>query len=140
MWCRLTNSFVSDPNIEAVFARLKETGRFDGEGLDAFLRLSPAVNADFPSAPREGPAESLEHGIAIRLLLPHPEVRFSHLKLDGHDIRASDVDGYVMYHNPGTIVQVNIPPGEVRDFHVVTGVFESDADRPAGFQSEDWSP
>ena len=48
-------------------------------------------------------------------------------------------DVHVVYHNPGTIVQVSIQPGQVRGFHVVTGVFESDEQRPAGFQPEDWS-
>ena len=51
----------------------------------------------------------------------------------------SDIDGYFVYHNPGTIVQVNIPPDKVEDFHVVTAVFDSAAERISGFHAQDWA-
>ena len=51
----------------------------------------------------------------------------------------SDIDGYFVYHNPGAIIQVNIPPGKVEAFHVVTAVFDSVAERSSGFHPQDWA-
>lgn len=130
--------YTSDTNLETVIARLKTDVRFDGEGLDEYLCQSPAHNVLFHPQNDMVRTERIENGLAIRLLLPHRRVSFKHLKLDGHDISPSETDGYIEYHNPGTIVQVNIPPGKVQDFHVVTGIFDPPSDRPAGFSPEDW--
>ena len=124
--------------LEAVIARLKEYDWFNGEGLDDYLRQSPAHCINFRQPGYDGPAEPIQHGLAIRLLIPYPQVRFKHLKLDGHDLHPSETDGYTVYHDPGTIVQVNIPPGKVRDVHFATAVFESDEERATGFSSHDW--
>ena len=129
---------LNEPNLEPMFARLKQNPRFDGDALDEFLRLSVSRQVTWPQAEYEGPAEPIRNGLAIRLRLPHPDVKFKHLRLDGHIMEPSDVDGYFVYHNPGTIVQVNIPPGKVEDFHVVTAVFDSTAERISGFHHQDW--
>ena len=121
-----------------MFEKLKRNPRFDGSALDGFLRMSVSRQVTWPQEEYEGRAEPIQNGLAIRLRLPHPDVNFKHLRLDGHPMEQSDVDGYFVYHNPGTIIQVNIPPGKVEDFHVVTAVFDSAAERTSGFHPEDW--
>ena len=129
---------IGKPNIGPVFESIKENPRFNGGALDAFRRETTAQYLEWAYPAYDGPSSPIEHGLAIRLLLPYPSVKFSHLKLDGHDIAPSESDGYIEYHNPGTIVQINIPPGKVQDFHVITGLFDSDAKRVNGFHAEDW--
>ena len=129
---------LNEPNMEGLFTKLKENPRFNGDALDDFLYQTPSRQVSWPQAEYDGQAEPIENGLVIRLLLPHPGVTFKHLKLDGHDMEHSETDGYFVYHNPGTTVQVNIPPGKVQDFHIVTGLFDSDAERRSGFHPQDW--
>ncbi len=129
---------LNEPNLEPMFAKLKQNPRFNGDALEEYLGLTVSRQVTWPQAEYEGPAEPIQNGLAIRLRLPHPDVTFKHLRLDGHIMEPSDVDGYFVYHNPGTIVQVNIPPGKVEDFHVVTVAFDSAAERTSGFHSRDW--
>lgn len=77
---------------------------------------------------------TVRHGLNLRCLFPYlaPEIR--EVRLDGHPLEPSLTSGYHVIHGPGTIVEIAIPPGRVRDVHVVS--VEIGADRPFEDQSE----
>jgi len=130
---------VARKRLEAVVDKLKAEEGYDTTALADFLQTTPALNAALTGPlTTKVTSRTIEHGVAIRLLIPYPDAELTHIRLDGHPIGESDTDGYAVYHNPGTIVEVSIPPGKVRSFHVVTCAYTSKADRRPGFSPEDW--
>jgi hypothetical protein len=89
-----------------------------------------------PIAP--GPSSTIENGVIIRLLIPDADARLTDIRLDGYPLVASDTDGYHAQRGPGTIVEVAIPPGKVRPFHIITCLYDTPNARPAGFHPIDW--
>jgi len=125
--------------------QFKDEPQFDYKALRQFVYSTKAVNlmpqsgawpGGSPSTAEE--SERLRHGLALRLLVPYPNPKITDVRLDGHEIPLSESDGYIVYHEPGTTVQVNIPPEKVRDFHVATLTYEPDVKRKCGFGPEDW--
>lgn len=131
-------ALLADKSIERIAERLKGHPDFDGEAIARFVDTTPAVNAECSGAGTAEGATPIEHGLAIRLLIPYRTARIKHLRLDGDPIEESSTDGYVVYRDPGTIVQVNIPPGQVNDLHIVTCAYDPGEKRRAGFTEGDW--
>jgi hypothetical protein len=131
-------ALLSDKPIEKIAARLKDHPDFDAGEIARFVDTTPAVNAECSGAGKAEGASPIENGLAIRLLIPYREAKLAHLRLNGYPIDESPIDGYVVYRNPGTIVQVNIPPGRVNDLHIVTCAYDPGEKRRAGFTAEDW--
>jgi hypothetical protein len=80
---------------------------------------------------------TIYNGMNIRLHLPFDNVSVKQLLLDGHPIKQSLADGYTLHHNPGTIVDVAIPPGKVKAVHIVSIAYDYEP-RRAGWEKEDW--
>lgn len=78
------------------------------------------------------------HGLALQIYMPFPDAEVTEIRLDGHPLAESPTDGYVVYHNPGTAVEVSIPPGRVQRLHVVTLRYDPKRTRREGFAEEDW--
>ena len=74
----------------------------------------------------------------LRLLIPYRDARVTEIRLDGHTIQRSDIHGYQLRTDPGTILEVAIPPDKVKPFHIATCFYDSPTKRRAGFHSEDW--
>jgi hypothetical protein len=134
-WRRIT----AEPALNAIVRQLAVEGGYDTQAIADFVRITPAERA-MKRGPLVDRAASpiIENGVVIRLLIPYPDAKLTHLRLDGHPVPESDTDGYYVHHNPGTIVEVSIPPGSVRPFHVVTCAYETKTARRPGFYPEDW--
>lgn len=128
-----------DKKLDAVVERLRDEPGYDVEAIADFIETTPAINAAL-TGPMKAEAEepTINSGVVLRLLIPYPDAQLTHLRLDGNGLAESDTDGYRVHHNPGTIVEVAIPPGKVKPFHVVTCAYSSAADRRPGFRAEDW--
>jgi hypothetical protein len=134
-WMRIT----ADPSLDAVAERLDAEGGYDTQALAGFLRRTPAQRApDRRPLVEQASSPTIENGAVIRLLIPYPDATLTHIRLDGHAVEPSDTCGVFVHHNPATIVEVAIPPGQVRPFHVVTCAYETQTKRRAGFFPEDW--
>jgi hypothetical protein len=127
--------------LESVFASLRALPWYDVTALTSFLQQTPAqrlvgMHHSVPIAP--GPSSTIENGVIIRLLIPDADARLTDIRLDGYPLVASDTDGYHAQRGPGTIVEVAIPPGKVRPFHIITCLYDTPNARPAGFHPIDW--
>ena len=131
-------SLLADKRIESIAETLKGNPDFDAEEIARFVDTTPAVNAECSGAGKAEGASPIENGLAIRLLIPYRKAKITHLRLNGRPVEESPTDGYVVYRNPGSIVQVNVPPGEVKDLHIVTCAYDPGENRRAGFTAEDW--
>jgi len=134
---------VRGKNVSEVIAGLRDDPRFDAEALAEIDRRSPARRfGGSKYKPSEtidaGDARPFQHGMALRLLIPYRDARVSEIRLDGHLLEESAVEGYDIRHGPGTIVEVSIPPGEVHDLHIVSCLYDTPTQRRAGFRPEDW--
>ena len=76
----------------------------------------------------------IKAGLSLRIHLPYDQVSLTHVSLDGFDIET-----YYVYHNPGTIIEIPIPPGLAKPLHIVRVHYESTQDRKMGFKPEDWN-
>ena len=73
-------------------------------------------------------------GLSIRVHLPYPRPSIVEVTLDGRP-----TDGFVTYHNPGTIVEVGIGPGRTQPLHVVTVAYRPRRRDKEGFGPSDWA-
>jgi hypothetical protein len=53
-------------------------------------------------------------------------------------IEESDSGGYHLRHGPGTILEFAIPPGKVKDLHIVSCNYDTPTKRRPGFTPADW--
>ncbi len=74
----------------------------------------------------------------VVLVVPYNDAEVKEIRLDGHLLQESATDGYQLRRNPGTIVEIAIPPGKVREFHIASCFYESPTKRRSGFGPEDW--
>jgi len=130
-------------NVSDVIAALRDDPRFDAEALAEIDARSPAWRFGGskykPSdAAEAGDAGPIQHGMVIRLLIPYRDAEVSEVRLDGHLLQKSAVDGYDVRHDPGTIVEIAIPPGKVEAFHIASCLYNTPTKRRAGFTPEDW--
>ena len=125
--------------IAAVLDRIRTVQRFDVDAIAEFVRPSTMLHACTLRPVEPGRAAGPpRHGLALRLHIPYADAEIEEVRLDGHLIKPSAREGYQMWGNPGTTVQVNIPPGKVADFHIVTCRYRTEANRRNGFVPEDW--
>lgn len=124
-----------------VLATVRAQKRFDAKALADAIRRSPATGFGGgkydPTVVVEHP-EPIRHGLTIRLLIPYLDAEVREIRLDGHLLAESATDGYQVRHQPGTLVEIAIPPDKVDEFHIASCRYESPTRRQAGFRSEDW--
>ena len=83
--------------------------------------------------------EPVKHGMSMRLWIQYKDADIIEACIDGHKVKQSEVDGYMVRRDPGTIVQFNIPPGKVRDVHFASVAYKVGTVHKQGFdQAGDW--
>lgn len=134
--------FLKSANVDAVVEKLKDDPRFDGKALADVADRIPAVRFGiskyFAKYDGKRPAEKIEHGLNLRLIVPYADAEVTEIRLDGHLLEESATDGYQLRGNPGTTVEIAIPPGKVQEFHIASCFYDSPTRRRAGFRPEDW--
>lgn len=126
-------------HLDVVLERIRREPRFNAEAVRAYVTEAPSTHAATKCP--QGPAASGEppqNGLALRLHIPYADAQIQQVRLDGHLLEPSARQGYQSWGAPGTTLQVNVPPGEVEDFHIVTCRYQTKTDRRAGFTSTDW--
>lgn len=134
---------ITNRRVDKVIDRLEGNPQFDTAGLRAAAALFPYGAFGGPRPERKVEEGALakgpvEHGIVLRLLVPYGDATITEVRLDGHLIAESDTHGYHLTRGPGVIVEIAIPPGKVRDFHIVSCRYDTPTRRRAGFTPEDW--
>ena len=137
--------WLTDKDIGAVIKGLKAHDRIDADYLADFVSGTPIAELERPhytQGYKSGTVtdEPIEHGLALRLYIPYNDARILDARIDGHAVEPSPTDGYSIRREPGTIIQFNIPPGEVNGLHMVTCQYSSaiSQSRRNGFGAEDW--
>lgn len=131
--CRITDY----STVSGLVEKVKDDWRYDAKALADVADRIPAENF-LPQYRGSGESEPIKNGLVLRLLVPYHDADVSEIRLDGHLVQPSDTDGYHIRHNPGTIVEIAIPPNKVRELHVVSCFYDSPTKRRAGFLPEDW--
>lgn len=125
-----------------VIEQLKDDPRFDTEGLTtAAERTSMATafgGSKYKVASKALEVDPIGHGVVIRLLVPYSDAKITEIRLDGHLLSESAINGYQIRRHPGTIVEIAIPPGKVEAFHIASCSYSSPTKRRSGFRPEDW--
>jgi hypothetical protein len=132
--------YIKPGKVDLLVDTLRDSAQFDAAALADFAERMPAYDLKpryFGSTP-SGQAEPIRSGLVLRLLIPYQDARVTEIRLDGHPIEPSDIDGYQLRTNPGTILEVSIPPEKVKPLHVATCFYDSPTKRRAGFRPEDW--
>ncbi len=132
--------WIGDGGLPGVWDRLESHPRINAKYLKALTKGTLWERVDYPMwFNRENRStDPIEQGLAVRLYVPYPDAKLTDVRIDGRPVRESATDGYVARRNAGTIIQYNIPPGEVGDIHVVTCQYEANEKAPRGFRAADW--
>ena len=134
---------VGNRGLEPCLNRISKDSRFDSTPIVEFLKDYPTTLGQQSLKPGTGlkrwhNAPPVRNGLALRLCLQYKDARLKELRLNGHRLKRSAIDGYQVHHRQGTVVQVNIPPGKVHDLHFVTVRYDSRQRPDQGFTPEDW--
>jgi len=133
--------FFRSRKLANVVKRLQNRPRFDARALADAVERMPATSFGGSKYKLSTDAENVEpirHGLVLRLLVPYNDAKVTEIRLDGHLLEESATDGYHIRRNPGTIVEIAIPPGKVADLHVASCFYNSPTRRRSGFRPEDW--
>jgi len=81
----------------------------------------------------------VRNGLAMRVFIPYVGAEIYDVRIDGHPVVRSQLDGYMVRRGPGTIVQFNIPPKKVGGVHLVSLKYKVARLHRQGFdQDGDW--
>jgi len=80
----------------------------------------------------------IHNGLNLRLFIPYRNALNIRVFLDGNEIEKSSIAGYTVYHSPGTIIEVCIPPGKTKPLHVVSATYDADVVHKEGFSVKDF--
>ena len=132
--------YIKPGKVDLLIEELKDNAQFDAAALADFAERMPAYNIRprYLGSTADGEAEPIQNGLVLRLLIPYDDARVTEIRLDGRSIEPSDTDGYQLRANPGTILEISIPPEKVKPLHVATCFYDSPTKRRAGFRPEDW--
>ena len=127
-------------SFENLFARLRSVDRFDVDAMAAFesRSLVDRYHTMYAACGFPENEEPLRGGLAIRLLIDFADVTVKRVLMNGRPLAESDTYGYQHWGGSGTIVQVNLPPAEIRDLHVIQCDYDLKTQYPCGFRDEDW--
>lgn len=101
-------------------------------GCTGTLALDPRPH------PVSGGNLSIEHGLAIRGMIPYSTPAIVDVRANGTALVESATDGYQVWPggSGGTYLQVNIPPAQVGGLHIVTCLYNGNEQREWGYAVE----
>ena len=138
--------WIGNGAMPTVLEKIKEHPGIDAAAIERFVEGTLLRGFEHPNKRtfergynRKNTSEApIEHGLAMRLFIPHLDARIVDARINGHSVSESATDGYQVRHGPGTIVQFNIPPGKVGEIHFVTCEYQTEKRHRQGFRPEDW--
>jgi zinc carboxypeptidase len=129
-----------DPDPDAFLKNCAGLDGFDVEAVRAFVDEGPEIKLVI-DAPGQQPGDAtawLGKGIGFRLRIPYRNPKLLDVRLNGHALTESPVDGYQAWYGNGfTQVQVNVPPEKApaTELFTITCAYLPDEKRTFG-----WTP
>jgi len=128
-----------DADSAAFLANLEGLPGTNVEAIRAFFESGPEVKLAIHRGTSRPDADDrpLACGMGFRLRLPYRNPRLHDLRLNGHPLAESPVDGYQTWFADGfTQVQINVPPDKVAasELFVVTCAYVPDEKRTYGWE------
>ncbi len=128
----------SDP--EVLLSNLRNQSGIDAEAVETFVRAGPEILVALDRRNQADAAGSsrIRHGIGFRFRIPYRRPQLVDLRLNGHALVESPVDGYQSWFGNGfTQVQVNVPPEKAKALRIfiLTIAYRPDVTRSYG-----WTP
>ena len=107
------------------------------KGLQMAMTTPPHYSLGYKSgAVSDAP---IRNGLSMRVHIPYRDAKIYDARIDGYQAKQSEVDGYLVRSDPGTIVQFNISPDKVGEVHVVSLKYKVPRLHRQGFdQDRDW--
>lgn len=138
--------WLGDGKLSSFLERLERHPTIEAEPLRRLLAEHPTGAGQWGPSPHlhlvggegDGPEAPIEHGIAVRLRIPHRAARILDLRLNGTPLAPSATDGFDTWSARGyRFVQVNVPPARSRreDLLVITCRHD-----PGERRLEGWTP
>ncbi len=128
----------SDP--EVLLSNLRNQSGIDAEAVETFVRAGPEILVVLDRRNQADAAGSsrIRHGIGFRFRIPYRRPQLVDLRLNGHALVESPIDGYQSWFGNGfTQVQVNVPPEKAKALRIfiLTIAYRPDVTRSYG-----WTP
>ena len=110
---------VGNEGYENLIANIPGEARFNAETLKSFLEEYPPIMLARDFQVLDQDYQPIRNGLAMRVGLQYSDAKLKEVRPNGHLLKESPTDGYLVHHNQGTMVQVNIPPDKIHNLHVV---------------------
>jgi hypothetical protein len=117
---------------------LKKDPSINVQAIETFIKSGPQIKiaSEIPgkTAMRNGP---IEKGFGMRLRIPYLDAKVKELRLNGHLLQQSSMDGYETWVGDGYLqLQINVPPSKasVMDIAVVTCEYSTKTKRTYGWE------
>lgn len=120
-------------------SNLKKFPRVRADVIEKFIKAGPEIKLAHV-APRLSPSRvslPVAHGIGFRLRIAYRNPELLDVRINGHLLAASAVDGYQYWYADGfTQLQINIPPEKAQgqDLFIVTCAYKPDVERSYGWR------
>ena len=125
-----------DEDKEKFITNLGTLPNFNTKAFARFVQYGPEPMV--VTRPQPSPTQNVQHGMSLRLRIPYRNPELVDLRLNGHPLEESPVDGYQSWYADGfTQVHINIPPQKTKSsgMFVVTCPYQPDVQRSYG-----WTP
>jgi hypothetical protein len=128
---------------DAFLEGIRANQDFNANALETIMKGGPETMIRGSRPGRKGGdsrpaiATPVEHGIGFRLRINYRQPRILDLRLNGHPLAESDIDGYRVWFADGfTQIQINVPPEKVKkaDLFVVSLLYSSGEERAYGWR------
>lgn len=128
-----------DADFDKFLSNLGSLPGVNADMIGRFIKAGPELKLGImPPANRNALAEPIRHGIGFRLRIPYRNPEMLDIRVNGHLLQPSAVDGYQCWWADGyTQLQVNLSPEKAKaaDLFVVTCAYRPDVERNYG-----WTP
>ena len=131
-------SGILDSDLEVFLSNLRDLPAVDAQAVETFVRWGPEIMIVLDKRGQTDTARParIHHGIGFRFRIPYRRPDLVDVRLNGHALKESPVDGYQSWFGNGfTQLQVNVPPDRARDLPVfiVTIAYRPDVTRRTGW-------
>ena len=130
---------ILDPEPKVFLSNLSRLPHVDQKSIQGFAKMGPEILLSISKGKGRGGAGGLvQNGVGFRMRLPYRNPELLDIRLNGHLLKKSALDGYQSWYANGfTQVQIHVPPDKARKtgLFIVTVGYVPDVKREYG-----WTP
>ena len=127
---------ILDTKLETFLANLERVPYLDAKSIQTFTRLGPEIMLYISRPRKRGKVSLIQNGLGFRMRLPYKKPELLDVRLNGHLLEESLLDGYQSWTANGfTQIQINVPPEKSREIglFIITVAYVPDQKRNIGW-------